>query len=102
MATLDLGFLPATLAVFCGGALLYAILLVVYRLALHPLAKFPGPKMAAATGWYEFYFDILKGYGGQFAWEVDRMHDVYGERQYLRWNTQPGPGGEGGSGLNIN
>lgn len=50
--------------------------LVVYRLFLSPLAKFPGSKLAAATGWYEFYFDWWLN--GKYVFEIERMHRKYG------------------------
>ena len=45
---------------------LYLIPTTVYRLFFRPLTKFPGPMLAAATKWYEFYIDIIKRPGGQF------------------------------------
>ncbi|KAH8658494.1 putative cytochrome P450 [Xylariales sp. PMI_506] len=54
----------------------YYVGLVIYRLTFHPLAKFPGPWMAAASGWYDFYYDIYLG--GQFYRNVQRLHDKYG------------------------
>ncbi|KAG5975396.1 hypothetical protein E4U55_007703 [Claviceps digitariae] len=57
------------------GVLYYAVL-IVYRLYFHPLAKIPGPRLAAATSWYEFYYDVVGR--GVFCWEIKRMHDRYG------------------------
>ncbi|MCJ1438985.1 hypothetical protein MMC27_008375 [Xylographa pallens] len=65
-------------AVLLGAAVLYSLLLMTYRLWLHPLARFPGPRLAAVTGWYEFYFDILNGDKYTFMHEIERMHDIYG------------------------
>ncbi|CAI7572843.1 unnamed protein product [Penicillium viridicatum] len=61
-----------------GAWVVYGSWLGIYRLFLSPLAKFPGPKLAALTQWYEVYFDMVKKGGGQFPFEIKRMHDKYG------------------------
>jgi hypothetical protein len=50
--------------------------LAIYRLYFSPLAKFPGPKLAALSKWYEGYYEIV--HNGKYSREIDRMHDVYG------------------------
>jgi cytochrome P450 len=56
--------------------IVYLLAGAVYRLYFHPLAKFPGPKLAALTGWYEFYHDIVRK--GRFIWKLQELHDRYG------------------------
>ncbi|KAJ6078615.1 hypothetical protein N7467_008368 [Penicillium canescens] len=54
----------------------YLLSLAVYRLYLSPIAHFPGPKLAALTMWYEFYYDSYLG--GQYTFEIGKMHRKYG------------------------
>lgn len=54
---------------------------VVYRILFHPLARFPGPKLAAVTTWYEGYYDIV--HQGRYIWQVEKMHARYGEFSFL-------------------
>ncbi|KAL3473256.1 cytochrome P450 [Aspergillus californicus] len=52
--------------------------LVIYRLYFHPLRHIPGPKIAAATFWYEVYHDWFRGPYPACSWNVDKLHDRYG------------------------
>ncbi|KAL1989662.1 hypothetical protein VTN49DRAFT_6859 [Thermomyces lanuginosus] len=55
---------------------LYVTGLVVYRLYFSPLSKFPGPKLAAATLLYEFYYDVVRR--GQYTFKIKELHKQYG------------------------
>ena len=57
--------------------LLYPLGVVIYRLYFHPLSKFPGPKLAATTSLYEFYWNCIKD--GQAAHRRKEWHEKYGE-----------------------
>jgi len=69
---------PSALLGLTGLWLGYRVALALYNISpLHPLAKFPGPKIAAASYVYEAYYDwILKGRYGR---RIEKMHERYGE-----------------------
>lgn len=57
---------------------LYWILQAIYNVSpLHPLAKFPGPRLAAATYLYEAYYDWWNL--GTYGKKIKHMHTRYGE-----------------------
>jgi hypothetical protein len=56
---------------------LYVTSLYLYRLFFHPLARYPGPKLAAATNWYEFYYDVIQE--GGFTHQIQELHKQYGK-----------------------
>ena len=67
----------STLEALVVGSCLYGAGLVFYRLYLHPLRKIPGPKIAAATYWCEFYQDVILD--GNYVKEYPRLHAKYGK-----------------------
>lgn len=63
--------LPSILAI-----IVYFVGLGVYRLYFSPISHIPGPKLAALTLWYEFYYDVIVG--GQYTFHIAKLHDKYG------------------------
>ena len=66
--------------------ILYVIGLYVYRIYFDPLSKIPGPKLAAASLWYEFYYDVIKE--GRYTWKIWELHDKYGRHSVLALTTE--------------
>ena len=60
-----------------AAAALYGAGLAIYRLFLSPLAKFPGPKLAALTRKYESYYEAYQNY--EYLWKIKELHKQYGE-----------------------
>lgn len=73
--------LPAVAVLYiCGVASL-----ALYRLYFHPISQFPGPRIAAVTGWYQAYYDIWKG--GKMTQNIALLHEKYGEFRMRRAGT---------------
>lgn len=64
------------LAAALAAILLYFAAVLFYRLHFHPLAGFPGPKLAAISNLYEFYYDVWLQ--GQFTMHLLDLHARYG------------------------
>lgn len=60
-----------------GLWVIYRVMRALYNVSpLHPLSKFPGPKLAGATFLYEGWFDLVRG--GRYTHEIKRLHEIYG------------------------
>jgi hypothetical protein len=67
------GFLAAAAAL----CLLAVIIAEAFkRLFNHPLAKYPGPPLAALTLWYKAYYEIVKD--GGWSEHIEKLHNHYG------------------------
>jgi hypothetical protein len=74
-SSLPLRFFPvACIIVTCFVAL--------KRLYLHPLSEFPGPKLAAITGWFESYHEAVLG--GTYVKRYEDWHRKYGMVSWRR------------------
>lgn len=56
--------------------LVHVVCVAIYRLYLSPIAHFPGPKLAALTTGYEFYYNVVQE--GRFSFHVRELHRKYG------------------------
>lgn len=59
-----------------AAAAIYLTTKVIYRLYLHPLSRFPGPRLAAVTYLYGAYYDVIED--AQFVFKLGALHDIYG------------------------
>ena len=66
-----------TLLQLLSFAVCYFLAIGTYRLVFHPLARFPGPRLAALTRLYEGFYDIVQN--GQYTFRIGRLHEIYGE-----------------------
>ena len=74
--------LPATpslaiLLVAATTTIGYCLAVAGYRLFFHPIAHFPGPKLAGLTRWYEFYYEMVQK--GQMTFHIQDLHKKYGK-----------------------
>jgi hypothetical protein len=65
------------LEAFALGIMGWVVYGAFWRLYLGPLSRFPGPKLAALTLWYECHLDILKQGGALYVQEIGRLHKIY-------------------------
>ena len=66
------------LAVFLLSA---TVAQAIKRLYSHPLARYPGPLLAASTMWYKTYYDIVMD--GGWAEHLEHLHSVYGKQFFV-------------------
>ncbi|KGO74014.1 Cytochrome P450, E-class, group I [Penicillium italicum] len=53
------------------------VIQALYRVYFHPLSRYPGSKVAAAsTSWWEWYWNYVQN--GRMLFEIEKLHEKYG------------------------
>lgn len=73
--------LQVTLVSLLVVSTLYFCYVTVHRLVLSPIAHFPGPKLAAWTYWYEFWYDVIAE--PEYTFKIGRLHKEYGKSLFM-------------------
>jgi hypothetical protein len=68
----------STLAYFATALIVWLTSVIVYRRFFHPLAKIPGPFLAAITHFYIVKFNLFSE-KSQFYLQVENLHQQYGK-----------------------
>lgn len=80
-----LSLLHLELLIYAAAVSVFLVFIVgVKRIYYHPLSKFPGPRIAAFTTLYGFYFDVVKGGIGIKRWPD--LHKRYGTPKAIQGN----------------
>ncbi|KAF9879039.1 hypothetical protein CkaCkLH20_03272 [Colletotrichum karsti] len=67
--------LVISFSIIAVGLFTYIIIRGFYLFWLHPLAKYPGPKLAAISNvWYSFHW-----LSGRYPWTLERQFYIYGD-----------------------
>ena len=77
MAVLNL-FSVSALSYLTAVFIVSLLAKIVYRLTFHPLAAFPGPKLAAMTNMYGGFFDLSSG-TSSYVKTLPALHAKYGQ-----------------------
>ncbi|KAI4252461.1 MAG: hypothetical protein LQ352_004272 [Teloschistes flavicans] len=70
---------PSRLAIWLALTFFgYSLVRVIHRIFFHPLARVPGPKLAAATLLYQTYYSFA-GSRSRFYIQIAKLHQAYGK-----------------------
>ncbi|KAJ6160568.1 cytochrome P450, partial [Penicillium chermesinum] len=59
----------------------WVVIEAIRRLFFHPLSHVPGPRLAALTWWYEFYYDVVLP--GKYIFKIQELHSEYGTLSWV-------------------
>ena len=58
------------------ASVLSAVCKAVYNIYFHPLSRYPGPRLASATLWWQTWIEVITGQS--LSLKLVELHDIYG------------------------